>query len=245
MSWIPCTTFLTYRGCSLSYRQANAPHLFLGAFQPPRTLLGYVVSTLSTSPTLTHSSMSSHDPTGTSVCIHSVAVTPTHQRRGIALALLKTYVSRLEETADVERALLITHEELRPLYAKAGFAWIGKSAVVHGARDWFEMRVEFGGGASSLPPNVSQHALLDALSTASTSSRAKAKSAAPRAASSFASLADLVVEIDGGEKANKYKIVCLREGCGSLILMAKTAAFREAPSVSVSRPSLILVQCSF
>lgn len=41
--------------------------------------------------------------------------------------------------------LLITHEELRTLYEKAGFVWLGKSAVVHGAKPWYEMRRDLAG----------------------------------------------------------------------------------------------------
>ncbi|KAF8312112.1 acyl-CoA N-acyltransferase [Clavulina sp. PMI_390] len=232
-----------------SYRQLNAPGLFLGAFQSldsPRTLVGYVCSTIASGDALTHSSMSTHVPTGASVCIHSVAVHPDFQRRGIALALLKEYINRLKKRdypglEHIERILLITHEELVPLYSKAGFQMVGESAVQHGSRPWFEMRIVLDNtGAShpqpegevltSLPPNISQQALLEALS-ASSSSVQKRNAAPVRTLDSFGSRDEVLT--DGN--ANKHKLVCLREGCGSLILLPKVAALTEAPSLEVRR----------
>lgn len=38
---------------------------------------------------------------------------------------------------------LIAHEELVPLYQKAGFELVGLSEVSHGARPWYEMKLDF------------------------------------------------------------------------------------------------------
>ncbi|KZT70614.1 acyl-CoA N-acyltransferase, partial [Daedalea quercina L-15889] len=121
-----------------------APELFLGAYAPGsegncRKLIGYVCATLSPASSLSHESMSTHVPDALSVCIHSVCVTPAHRRQGVALSLLKEYTARLERAGAYERILLITHDELRGLYEKAGFDWVGPSSVTHGARPWFEM----------------------------------------------------------------------------------------------------------
>ncbi|KAI8362262.1 hypothetical protein B0O80DRAFT_493269 [Mortierella sp. GBAus27b] len=126
-------------------------------------LVGYVVSTLSPDKSLTHSSMSTHDPQGTSVCIHSVCVAKPYQRRGIATAMVKEYLKHLtrlneqssSEKADPptllpspsslsagyrqERVLLIAHYELIDLYKKAGFNLVGQSIVEHGPDPWYEM----------------------------------------------------------------------------------------------------------
>lgn len=183
--------------------------------------------------------MSTHEPAGTSVCVHSVAVKPAFQHRGIALTLLKEYVQRLKDLGDAERVLLITHEELRGLYAQAGFEWVGKSAVVHGARDWFEMRVllekERAAATSALPSNIPQEALVAALSAPRPKGRPKA-----RALSSFGSIADTTMGV-GGKTGNKFKLVCLSERCGSIILLSKTAELKEAPSIMVSHLSRLLV----
>ncbi|KAI0635145.1 hypothetical protein C8Q77DRAFT_1277872 [Trametes polyzona] len=137
------------------YRQAQAPELFLGAFIPApggqgngRTLIGYVCATLSPDSTLTHDSMSTHVPGSGSICIHSVCVDAAHRRRHVGLDLVREFVARAERAArdgtapHLERVLLIAHEELQGFYAKAGFELVGRSAVVHGARPWYEMRKE-------------------------------------------------------------------------------------------------------
>ncbi|PIL27473.1 hypothetical protein GSI_10623 [Ganoderma sinense ZZ0214-1] len=133
---------------AFQYRQSQAPELFLGAYVPTdsgRKLVGYVCSTLSPDATLTHESMSKHVPGSSSVCIHSVCVAQEYRRQKLGLGLVKEYISRLSTNNDSSpapytRILLIAHEELRGFYEKAGFEWVAQSAVVHGARPWFEMR---------------------------------------------------------------------------------------------------------
>ncbi|KAE9402597.1 acyl-CoA N-acyltransferase [Gymnopus androsaceus JB14] len=128
---------------SFRLRQFLAGELFLGAFRPGSSspeLVGFICGTRASGSTLTHESMSQHTPDGPSVCIHSVCVSASYRRQGIALGLLKEYFSRvLRCQPKVERILLIAHEELIPLYVKAGFELVGKSSVAHGARPWYEM----------------------------------------------------------------------------------------------------------
>ena len=220
---------LADRSVECSYRQANAPHLFLGAYQPtpkPRTLVAYIASTLSSAQTLSHDSMFTHVPGGSSVCIHALATVPHLQRRGIALGLLKEYISRLEQDRSIERVLLICHEDLLLLYEKAGFELVGKSSVVHGAREWFEMRRVLRPATLSDVSSIPQHVLAAALS-------ARPNARPPGTLlSSVADVNELTIEADG-DRTNKYPIVCVQEGCGSLILQAKTARLCEAPSVEV------------
>ncbi|KAF9978586.1 hypothetical protein BGZ73_001759 [Actinomortierella ambigua] len=162
---------------NLIYRQAKAPHLFMGCYLRPTTtdddseqhhhdkafalteddLIGYIVSTQASGETLTHHSMSHHDPTGKSVCIHSVCIARAFQRRGYALRMLRAYLAYLEKNEELcvaggndnhdndprqnlKRVLLIAHDELVPLYRKAGFELIGKSEVSHGPDPWYEMK---------------------------------------------------------------------------------------------------------
>ncbi|BGP19617.1 hypothetical protein JCM10213_008319 [Rhodosporidiobolus nylandii] len=130
---------------SLESRQRDAGEYFLGAFTGS-TLVGYVCATLTSSPALTHDSMSTHDPSGAYAAIHSVCVDKALQGKGVASGLLKEYLRRLREMSrdgNVKGARLIAHEELIPLYQRAGFELLGKSEVVHGPREWFEMRVDF------------------------------------------------------------------------------------------------------
>ncbi|CAG8649810.1 18906_t:CDS:2 [Acaulospora morrowiae] len=149
----------------LIYRQKHAPELFLGAYLStsstlPHTssslqssqliLIGFIVSTLTISPSLTEESMSHHDPSGKTVCIHSVCVDKHYRRRGVALALLKEYIKRLgkdfreldrenEGKRKYERIVLISHDYLIPLYQKAGFVFKGESQIVHGNEKWFDL----------------------------------------------------------------------------------------------------------
>ncbi|KPV72628.1 uncharacterized protein RHOBADRAFT_29794, partial [Rhodotorula graminis WP1] len=130
---------------SLQYRQANAGDLFLGAFtRSPRQLVAYVCATRTSSPTLTHDSMQAHDPQGPYVAIHSVCVDEAHRRKGVAVALVKEYLARLDRDHDsVLGARLIAHDNLIKLYQRAGFQLVGRSKVVHGAKPWYELKVDF------------------------------------------------------------------------------------------------------
>lgn len=84
--------------------------------------------------------MSDHDPLGSSLCIHSVVVSPEFQRKGLATWMVKRFVQRVAATVpSVSRLLLLTHEDKKGLYERCGFACSGESAVVHGAIPWLEM----------------------------------------------------------------------------------------------------------
>ncbi len=107
------------------------------------TLAGFTNGTLTTASELIHESMYKHEPEGTLLCIHSVVVDPALRRRGLASKMLRAYLARLAEqggaASGVQEARLLCKDELKPLYAKAGFQLIGPSAVVHGKDQWFEM----------------------------------------------------------------------------------------------------------
>ncbi|KAF9093450.1 hypothetical protein BGX23_003322 [Mortierella sp. AD031] len=154
---------------NLVFRQQVAPELFLGCYlrhqqdhdedktstdngdnNDDSTLVGYIVSTLASGDRLTHASMSSHDPNGDAVCIHSVCVSKAFQRRGIATKMLRQYLLHLQQisasrrasdagTPIMKRVLLIVHEHYIGLYAGVGFVLVGKSDVEHGPDPWFEM----------------------------------------------------------------------------------------------------------
>lgn len=93
--------------------------------------------------------MSRHESDGQYVAVHSVCVAASHRRQGIALNLMRSYLSRLESGLEhmgrpkVRGVRLIAHEELVPLYQKAGFELVGLSEVSHGARPWYEMKLDF------------------------------------------------------------------------------------------------------
>ncbi|KAI8970556.1 acyl-CoA N-acyltransferase [Trametes punicea] len=251
------------------YRQSQAPELFLGAYLPSpsgagRKLIGYICATLSPNSTLTHDSMSTHVPGSSSICIHSVCVAPEHRHKEVGLNLVKEFVSRAEraalEGASYERILLIAHEELRGFYEKAGFEWVGRSAVVHGSRPWYEMRRELRTtsnvpSASTAPVPQAQPSqtssepqglpagLWEALQRSSTRSRP-----AGRLLTSFPNAVQDVVtnpsqDGAGGSLTNKYDLLCPRSGCGSVILKSGVATWVERESVQLDPPGQTLPDC--
>lgn len=210
-------------------------------------LIGYVCSTLSSDDSLTHASMSTHVSGAPSVCIHSVCVSPDHRRKHIGLNLVSEYISRLEKSGLYRRILLIAHEDLRAFYEKAGFEWIGPSAVVHGARPWYELRRDLASvpGQHELQPalisgpQASQESqtqgvpagLWEALQRASTRTRP-----VPRLLPSFPKAVEDVVNApssSAGSPTNKYDLLCPRLGCGSIILKNGVAHWVERASVQL------------
>ncbi|KAJ7678228.1 acyl-CoA N-acyltransferase [Mycena polygramma] len=212
-------------------RQTRAPDLFLGAYQNDLQLVGYICSTLSPDASLTHDSMSTHVPGASSVCIHSVCVSPACRRQGVALRLLQEYIARLEaayreKSVPYQRVLLITHEWLRPLYEKAGFEWLGPSAVVHGSQPWYEMRIVLG----SLPPPDNGAAPPGVFETLQRPSNTNPVS---RLLASFPGGVADVSSSESDALVNKFDLLCPRPECGSVILKRGVAKPVEAPSVQM------------
>uniref|UniRef100_A0A7S0WTU9 N-acetyltransferase domain-containing protein n=1 Tax=Chlamydomonas leiostraca TaxID=1034604 RepID=A0A7S0WTU9_9CHLO len=87
---------------------------------------------------LTHETMSTHDPDGVTLCVHSVCVREDMRRKGVALKMLKAYLQYVQATTPLKSVRLICKSGLIPLYEKAGFQLVGPSSVVHGQDPWFE-----------------------------------------------------------------------------------------------------------
>ena len=118
-----------------------------------RSIVGYVCGTLASGDVLDESTMSSHDPSGDVLAIHSVCVDERFRRRGVAASALAHYVARwivhdetqnenddTTTTTKVRRVRLLCKENLIPFYERyGGFALEGASAVEHGAETWFDM----------------------------------------------------------------------------------------------------------
>ncbi|CCM04359.1 uncharacterized protein FIBRA_06531 [Fibroporia radiculosa] len=219
------------------YRQSRAPELFLAAYtleDSGRTLIGYVCATLSPAKTLTHESMSTHVPGSSSVCIHSICVSPECRRQGVALSLLNEYISRLQYAlksgVEYKQVLLIAHEELRSLYEKAGFEWVGKSSVVHGANPWFEMRRDLSRPSQPVAPPPGIWEALQRASGSKNRPQALALAAFPNGAQ------DLVSNDGMGTLSNKFDLLCPRSGCGSIILKAGVGSLVERASMQLDPP---------
>lgn len=104
-------------------------------------VVGFICGTLAPDGPLTEESMAFHDPTGTTLCIHSVCVAKEYQRKGIARRMLKEYRARVlrSSSSQVKAIRLICKDYLIPLYLDAGFEVIGISEVVHGQDPCYEM----------------------------------------------------------------------------------------------------------
>ncbi|KAI0314425.1 acyl-CoA N-acyltransferase [Amylostereum chailletii] len=234
---------------AFKYRHKQVPELFMGAFVPAadnikRTLVCYVNATLSSSPRMTHDSMLINDPTGHSVCIHALCVPDAYRHRGIATALLKEYLQRLErantalEKIKYERAQLIAHDHLRGMYEGAGFKYVGKSEVVHGSEPWVELQWVAPSPAQShpvptelTPPQHITAGLWEALQSSSRKKRPEGK-----LLSAFTAVNDVAWtdEKSGSEKpTNAYDLLCPRDGCGSVVLKKGHATLVERESVQM------------
>jgi hypothetical protein len=89
--------------------------------------------------------MATHDPDGTTLCVHSVCVAGDARRRGVASALLRTYLRLIvPAVAPAVRCVrLIAKPYLAELYLRAGFRLVGPSSVVHGAEQWNEFVFDY------------------------------------------------------------------------------------------------------
>lgn len=155
----------------------------------------------------------------------------------MALGLLREYLKRLEAGDPLlQKILLICHDDMVPLYEKAGFTIVGKSSVVHGPREWLEMKYDLKRNHLETQSAFAQAVLTPDLLAA----LSKAPSQSPLAVQklvSFASIQDVVTNnSESGSQLNKFKLVCPREGCGSLILLKDVAKLVEAASVQIDVP---------
>jgi guanine nucleotide exchange factor len=197
--------------------------------------------------------MSTHVPSSSSVCIHSVCIAPSHRGKGVGSHLLREYIDRLERrrvngTASYERVILIAHDYLRSFYERAGFEWIGKSDVVYGSRPWYEMCRMLGPSPSSELPTQTRATIPSAQlpeeapqlpsqlwETLQSPSRSRP---VPRLLSSFSGgLSDITTTdptiATQGPPSNKFDLLCPRSKCGSIILKAGVANWVERSSVQV------------
>lgn len=169
--------------------------------------------------------MTTHDPEGKTICIHSVCVDPSYQRQKLGSTLLEEYIRRWTD-GPYDGISLVAHEELIKFYVAVGFKLVGKSEVVHGSKPWFELR--FSLQPQTLDPST-QRRILDVLQEQSNQSEDHRLD--KKLLSSFlggpSELAD-----EGG--LNKLRLYCPRITCKSVILLASTAMLVERSSIMVT-----------
>ncbi|EME43862.1 hypothetical protein DOTSEDRAFT_71616 [Dothistroma septosporum NZE10] len=129
----------------------SAAPVYSGAPERKAVLLGHIVSTKTTNAVVSDEDMAMGDPSnpkvghkqaGRTVCIHSLAVLPQYQGRGLGKTLMKAYIHRLENQDVADHVALITHEALIPYYKQFGFVSKGKSEAQFGGGGWYDMAKE-------------------------------------------------------------------------------------------------------
>jgi len=80
-----------------------------------------------------------HQEAGRTICIHSLAVLPQYQDRGLGKTLMEAFLQRTASHGVADRAALLAHKDLIPYYEKFGFENKGESEVRFGGGGWYDM----------------------------------------------------------------------------------------------------------
>ena len=130
---------------------ASSP-VYSGAPKRKSVLLGHIIATKTSNLTVTDQDMAipgastsfnddsvGHKEIGRTICIHSLAVLPEYQSRGLGRTLMQAYLQRIESHDVADRAALIAHKHLIPYYERFGFSTKGASGCKFGGGDWYDM----------------------------------------------------------------------------------------------------------
>ena len=121
---------------------AKAKHQGKGGEGGGGEIIGFVNGTKTLTSSLTHESMSTHDPDGKLLCVHSVVVREAYRRRGYGVAMLRAYCERMRKDPGIAEIRLLCKPYLVSFYQQAGFTLLGESDVVHGKDAWMEMKMD-------------------------------------------------------------------------------------------------------
>ena len=80
-----------------------------------------------------------HQDQGGTICLHSLAVGKSHQRKGLGSVLLKSFIQRIKDARIAERIALIAHDHLVGFYKSHGFEDMGPSTATFGGGNWRNM----------------------------------------------------------------------------------------------------------
>ncbi|EME78215.1 uncharacterized protein MYCFIDRAFT_103544, partial [Pseudocercospora fijiensis CIRAD86] len=80
-----------------------------------------------------------HVPTGRTVCLHTLAISPKCQRTGLGRRLMAAYLERLKDDPTVDRVALIARAYLVPYYESFGFEKRGRSRCTRYGDGWYDM----------------------------------------------------------------------------------------------------------
>ncbi|TAQ90260.1 hypothetical protein B7494_g1401 [Chlorociboria aeruginascens] len=117
-------------------------------------LLGHIIATKTTSRITTDESMAypqdwdsdhpspstlGHQESGLTIVLHSIAILPELQGRGLGSVLVNAYIQQMNGTGIADRLALIAHDHKVKWYEKLGFVDKGESAVQFGGGGWYDM----------------------------------------------------------------------------------------------------------
>ncbi|KAM0184156.1 hypothetical protein ACHAPC_006267 [Botrytis cinerea] len=93
------------------------------ATKPPRTNVG-------------------HQEDGRTIVLHSVAILPAFQGRGLGRVLMAAYMQQMNGAGIADRLALIAHDHKVNFYKMLGFLEKGKSDAQFGGGGWYDMIYE-------------------------------------------------------------------------------------------------------
>ncbi|KAF0704989.1 Aste57867_7173 [Aphanomyces stellatus] len=124
-------------------RLTQASAFFLGAFTAANDFVGFVNGTLASHRELKEETMSTHNPHGRYLCIHSVVVGAAHRRQGHAKRMVQRYVEGiLDDQPQVLAIMLLAKPYLVAFYVSCGFRVTRQSPVAHGKDLWLELELD-------------------------------------------------------------------------------------------------------
>jgi GNAT superfamily N-acetyltransferase len=119
-----------------------------------RVLLGHIVATKTTNEVIKDEDMAlppnweaesttpsdlGHKDAGRTLCIHSLAVLPDYQGKGVGTNLIKGYIQRMKDSRICDRIALLAEDKLVPFYESLGFENVGPSEATFGGMPWNDM----------------------------------------------------------------------------------------------------------
>ncbi|KAM9296449.1 serotonin N-acetyltransferase [Gastrophryne carolinensis] len=115
------------------------PELSLGWFEEGR-LVAFIIGSLWDQDKLSQDALTLHNPHGSSVHIHVLAVHRTFRQQGKGSILLWRYLQYLRCLPFARRAVLMCEDFLVPFYSKCGFKNVGPCDITVGPLTFIEMQ---------------------------------------------------------------------------------------------------------
>lgn len=116
--------------------------------------MGHIIATLTTNEVIKDEDMAlppdwasktptpsnlGHKEAGRTLCIHSLAVLPDYQNKGIGSNLMSGYIKRMKDSKICDRIALLAEDNLVPFYDALGFDVVGESEATFGGVSWKDM----------------------------------------------------------------------------------------------------------